>query len=104
MSATPIRLDNEDFLLYFEDLETSGADSFLGENFISSAEIKQAFEPIISFSKSLGNEIKNLNLEKAELSFSISLSMENQTPIFKILKSGAEAQFSLKFVWSNKED
>lgn len=92
----------DDVPLYIDGLETSGDDR-MSISGISSTALNLALTPVAKIANCMITMAKENEINEVEVSLQLSLSMESETPIFKVLSTGANAQFCVKVKW-NKND
>lgn len=97
MKTIPICLDDEQ-ILYVSEIPTSGEDS-LKDIKLSKEDFKKLLEPINSVWNMMKEQLDTLNSTEITMEVNLAFNIQNGNLAFMLVKSSAQAQFSLKFVW-----
>lgn len=99
------KIQIEDEILYVDYLghtDNGYRDNGIGE-MLHMDSLKSALQPVVKVGKLLKEGLKEAKPDEAELTLQLQLAVSEDALAFALVKAGAEAHLSLKFVWK-KED
>lgn len=65
--------------------------------------LAEALKPVVKIGKMVKSGLLEVQPNEIELEVQLQLAVADNVPIFALVKAGAEAHLSLKFVWKNEE-
>ncbi len=65
--------------------------------------LAEALKPVVKIGKLVKKGLQEMQPDETELEVQLQLAISDNVPVFAVVKSGAEAHLSLKFVWKKEE-
>ena len=93
-------------ILYVEELKNVDgyhySDNSVGD-VLHLDSLTEALKPVVKIGKLVKNGLQEMQPDEIELEVQLQLAVSDNVPVFAIVKAGAEAHLSLKFVWKKEE-